>query len=78
MTSIFNPEPDATAFEHVTPKVAIDEMNPPFKALSGRRPWAARQSQKMNFKDLDDVPEDTLNRILWWEAKGYDRPYPKH
>jgi len=30
----------------------------------------------MNFKDLDDAPEDTLNRILWWDAKGYDAPYP--
>jgi len=31
----------------------------------------------MNFKDLDDVPSDTLNRILWWDARGWDRPYPK-
>jgi hypothetical protein len=78
MTSIFTPEADATPFEHLTPKVSIHEMNPPLKALSGRRLWAARESQKMNFKDLDDAPEDTLNHILWWDAKGYDTPYPKH
>jgi len=30
----------------------------------------------MNFHDLDDAPEDTLNRILWWDAKGYDKQYP--
>jgi YVTN family beta-propeller protein len=76
MTSVFTPEADAAPFEHLTPKVAIDELNPPLKALAGRRLWAARESQKMNFKDLDDAPEDTLNRILWWDAKGYDTPYP--
>jgi len=30
----------------------------------------------MNFRDLDDAPQETLNRILWWDAKGYDIPYP--
>ena len=76
MTSIFTPEANSKPFEHLTPKVSIDELNPPLKALSGRRLWAARESEKMNFKDLDDAPEETLNRILWWDAKGYDTPYP--
>jgi YVTN family beta-propeller protein len=76
MTSIFTPQADAAPFEHLTPKVSIDELNPPLKALSGRRLWAAKESQKMNFADIDDAPEDTLNRILWWDAKGYDKPYP--
>jgi hypothetical protein len=56
--------------------VALDEMNPPLKALKGRQLWAARQSLAMNWNHVDDVPEDTLNRILWWDAKGWDRPYP--
>jgi len=76
MTSIFTADTDLTPYDHLMPKPAIDELNPPLKALSGRRLWAARESQKMNFKDLDDAPEDTLNRILWWDAKGYDTPYP--
>jgi hypothetical protein len=54
----------------------LDEINPPLKALAGRRRWAARESEKMNFKDLDDAPQETLNRILWWDAKGYDVAYP--
>jgi len=77
MTSLFTAEKDLTPYERLTPKVSIDEVNPPLKALSGRRLWAARESQKMNFKDLDDAPEDLLNRILWWDAKGYDTPYPE-
>jgi YVTN family beta-propeller protein len=76
MTSMFTAESDRKPFEHLLPEQSIDEMNPPMKALAGRRLWAARQSAAMNFKDLDDVPEETLNRILWWDAKGYDIPYP--
>jgi YVTN family beta-propeller protein len=76
MTSIFTAETDVTPYDHLTPNQSIDEMNPPLKALSGPRLWAARESQKMNFKDLDDAPEDLLNHILWWDAKGYDTPYP--
>jgi hypothetical protein len=30
----------------------------------------------MNWADIDDAPQDVLNRILWWDAKGYDTPYP--
>jgi hypothetical protein len=76
MTSIFTAEADPAAYEHLVPKPSLDESNPPLKALSGRRLWAARQSAAMNFRDLDDAPEDTLNRVLWWDAKGYDTPYP--
>jgi hypothetical protein len=31
----------------------------------------------MNFRELDAAPAEALNRILWWDAKGYDAPYPK-
>jgi YVTN family beta-propeller protein len=76
MTSIFTAQTDLKPFEHLVPKQALDEMNPPLRALSGRRLWAARQSAAMNWKALDDAPEGVLNRILWWDAKGYDTPYP--
>jgi YVTN family beta-propeller protein len=77
MTSIFTAQTDLTPYQHLEPKVSLDETNPPLKALAGRQLWAARQSLAMNFKDLDDVPSDTLNRILWWDAKGWDAAYPK-
>jgi hypothetical protein len=76
MTSVFTAEADLRPYEHLVPKVALDEMNPPLRALSGRRLWAAKQSMAMNFKHVDDAPQDTLNHILWWDAKGYDTPYP--
>jgi hypothetical protein len=77
MTSIFTRQADNSPYECLQPKVALDEMNPPLKALEGRKLWAAKQSLAMNWADPDDVPQDVLNRILWWDAKGYDKPYPK-
>jgi hypothetical protein len=76
MTSAFTTEKDLSPYQHIEPKQALDEPNPPLKALAGRRLWAARESLRMNFKDLDDAPQETLNRILWWDAMGYDTPYP--
>ena len=76
MSSVFTAESKADAYQALTPKVALDELNKPVSGLSGQRLWAARQSLAMNFRDIDDVPKDVLNRILWWEAKGYDQPFP--
>jgi hypothetical protein len=77
MTSVFTAQADLTPYRHLDNKVSLDETNPPLHALAGRRLWAARQSLAMNFKDLDAAPADTLNRILWWDAKGWNTPYPK-
>jgi YVTN family beta-propeller protein len=77
MTSIFTAKADLTPYQHLEPTIALDTMNPPLKALAGRQLWGARQSMAMNFKDIDDAPTETLNRILWWDAKGWDVPYPK-
>jgi hypothetical protein len=77
MTSVFTAQADLTPYRHLENKVSLDETNPPLRALAGRRLWAAKQSLAMNFKDLDAAPADTLNRILWWDAKGWNTPYPK-
>jgi Phosphoesterase family len=77
MTSIFMAEARPDAYEALTPKVALDEMNPPLRALKGRARAAAEQSLAMNWRDPDDIPEDRLNRILWWSVKGYDKEYPR-
>ncbi len=76
MTSVFMKDADTSAYQAIVPKQSLEEPNPPLKALAGRQLWAARQSLKMNFNDIDDVPKDILNQILWWDAKGYDKPYP--
>lgn len=77
MNSVFTDHPDTTPYRALTPKIPLDEMNPPLKALSGRKLWAAKRSLGMNFSDIDDAPRDVLNRILWWDSKGFSTPYPK-
>lgn len=78
MYGIFSPEPDTTPYAALPETIPLDEMNPPLKSLNGKRLWAAQQSARMNWKEIDDVPEKLLNQILWWEARGYDAPYPGH
>jgi hypothetical protein len=76
MHSIFTRDANTATYQTLTPKIALDEMNPPLKSLNGRRLWAARQSLAMNWAEPDDIRPDVLNRILWWDSKGYDQPYP--
>lgn len=77
MNGMFTDTADTTPYKALTPKISLDEMNPPLKALSGRQLWAARQSLQMNFTDIDDAPRDELNRILWWDSKGFNTAYPQ-
>ncbi|MGD0777686.1 MAG: bifunctional YncE family protein/alkaline phosphatase family protein, partial [Candidatus Solibacter sp.] len=77
MTSVFTAAKDLTPYQCVASKVPIDEMNPPLKALAGRRLWAARSSLAMNWSHVDEAPPSILNRILWWDRMGYDVPYPR-
>jgi hypothetical protein len=76
MTSVFTPDADVTPYKCLPARVALDEMNPPLASLSGKPLWAARQSLAMNWSHPDDIRADVLNRILWWNAKGFDAPYP--
>ena len=76
MNSVFVKDADLTPYTHIPAKLKLDELNPPLKALRGRERWAAEESAKMNWNDIDDVPSDKLNRILWGDAKGFSVPYP--
>ncbi len=76
MQTIFTTDARPEVYKAITPKQRLDEMNPSLKALSGRRLWAARESAAMNFKEADAAPSAVLNRILWWDAKGYDVAFP--
>ena len=77
MNSVFTSERNLSPYAALTPKIALDTMNPPLKALRGRQLLAARRSAAMNWNEVDDVPSAELNRILWWDRKGYDVPVPK-
>ena len=36
----------------------------------------SKESSRMNFREYDLAPEDELNRILWYTAKGMEADYP--
>jgi hypothetical protein len=76
MTSMFTAQADVSPYQHIVPTQDLEQPNPPLKALAGRQLWAARESAKMNFRDLDDAPQETLNRVLWYDAKGWNTPFP--
>jgi YVTN family beta-propeller protein len=76
MTSVFTTARDDSPYTALPARSPLDRMNPPLQALQGRERWAAEVSSRINWGAVDDVPSGDLNRILWWEAKGYSTPYP--
>src|ERR1043166_1184733 len=58
-----------TAYHPLTPKVNLHTRN------TEKSPFA-RESQQMDWSEYDRIPEDELNRILWYVTKGPDVPYP--
>jgi hypothetical protein len=68
MHACFQREPVLTAYEVRQPQVNLQAKN------TKNSPFSL-ESSRMNFKEYDRAPEDALNRILWYVAKG-DVPYP--
>jgi hypothetical protein len=78
MFDCFTETPDFSPFAAVASNVPLDQMNPDLAALGDpilRRDALA--SAKMNFRAVDQAPEDQLNRILWRAMKGSRVPYPE-
>ena len=78
MADCFTDVPDFTPFTAVANNIPLDQMNPAPKTVGDvllRR--NAEQSARLNFREADRVPEDTLNRILWHAMKGAAAPYPE-
>jgi len=77
MFDCFTTVPDFRPFEPVPNTIPLDTMNPPKSQIADallRR--HAVQSGRLNFRQVDACPEDTLNRILWHAVKGSAAPYP--
>jgi DNA-binding beta-propeller fold protein YncE len=76
MHSVFTATRDLTPYTAIQPGIALDTMNPPLHSLADNQRWAAQWSAARNWNHVDDVPEQTLNRILWWDAHGYGTKPP--
>jgi phospholipase C len=69
MFNCFRKTAKVIAYNSLAPKVDLLARN------TEKSPFA-QQSQQMDFDEYDRAPEDELNRILWYVAKGPDVPYP--
>ena len=77
MFDVFTAAPDLRPFASVPSIIPLDTMNPPKEKIADAllRRYAIL-SGRLNFRQVDACPEDTLNRILWHAVKGSAAPYP--
>ena len=78
MFDCFTDTPDFTPFAAVPNNIPLDQMNPEPKKLSDpllRK--NAYASARLPLDQIDQCPEDLLNRILWHAMKGSQAPYPE-
>jgi len=69
MFSVFGEQLSAGGYAVEKPQTPLDARNPANTASAAR-------SERMNFKEADDVDEDELNDILWVAIKGPGVPLP--
>ncbi len=70
MTACFTDRADLTPYRARPARVQLDELNPKAGKLKGQARFWAEKSLALNFTRPDAADEDTLNRILWFAAKG--------
>jgi len=69
MFNCFGKNTQSRSYTLIQPLIDVTAKN------TSRSPYA-KQSKKMDFREYDRAPEDELNRILWFAAKGPNVPYP--
>jgi hypothetical protein len=77
MAGCFTPDLDLTPYTAAPNNVPLDELNPKVSDIRDprQRRWA-EASLAAPLDDIDEADEDTLNRILWYAARGRDDTYP--
>jgi len=75
MADCFTAEPRQGAFTSLPANIPLDQMNRPLSSLRGRERRYALQSMHEVYDEVDGGEDDTMNRIIWYYAKGRKR-YP--
>lgn len=78
MTACFTDEPNFAPYDAVPNRIPLDRLNPQLADIKNPQQlhWA-KQSLAQPLEEIDEADEDTLNRILWFAARGNDATYPK-
>jgi YVTN family beta-propeller protein len=78
MSDCFTEKPDFTPYVAAPTNVPLDQMNPePRKISNAALRKDALASARLPLENVDQCPEDVLNRILWRAMKGPHEPYPQ-
>ncbi len=75
MTDCFQSTKNTQSYNALKNNIPLDEMNKSLNALRGKERRMALQSQNEVFNEVDGGEDDTMNKIIWYYAKG-DQPYP--
>ena len=75
MTDCFESTKKPLTFKCLPNNVPLNQMNKPLQALSGKAKKYALQSLHEVFNEVDGGEDDTMNRIIWFYAKG-NAKYP--
>ncbi len=78
MSDCFTDVPDFAPYVALPTNVPLDQMNPePKKISDATLRKDALASARLPLENVDQCPEDVLNRILWHAMKGPHEPYPQ-
>jgi YVTN family beta-propeller protein len=77
MIGCFTEEADLAPYDAVPNQIPLDRLNPDLKTIRDPRQlhWA-QVSVELPLDEVDEADEDTLNRILWHNARRRDDTYP--
>lgn len=77
MTSCFTGVADLAPYKATPNRIPLDRLNPLLADITDPRQlhWA-KKSLELPMDRIDEADEDTLNRILWFAARGRDDNYP--
>ena len=76
MFDCFSKQPVAYSYQLIQNRIPLNEMNKPLAQLKGKARYYALLSANSAFKEVDGGDDETMNAILWFNAKGNVK-YPK-
>ncbi len=76
MTACFTDSADFTPYKALPNNIPLTEINPELESLKGEALHWAKESLKLDLRDVDRADENIFNQILWFAAKGPGVPYP--
>ncbi len=77
MTDCFQSTKNNRFYTAIANNIPLDQMNADLHSLSGKAKKMAMLSKEEAFKEVDGGNDDSMNRILWFYAKG-NIAYPKN